>query len=527
MTGASIGLMLTTALAGITYGGFRIAGLPFPPYELFDWTTQRLPGALLTFGIDTMVSVINAIGAGSTADVAKLAEQSMAIAGFLVAGGVAGGLFFAVLRRTETIAPRWIGLALGLLTAIILLAIGRSLGRPGASAWIATPWILTIFAVHGTTLGWSYERLSPVQRVMAPTFERIDRRRFLVRFAGATATITVAGALVGRLLQGRRPGTGTGDAGEPWSATNPLPNADAAIEPVRGTRPELTPVEDHYRIDITTSPPVIDGNAWRLRIGGLVDGERQLTLDELRAYEPSHHFVTLACISNRVGGDLISTTRWTGVAFERLLADIGLGADATHLVIRSADGFHECVALETIRSDPRCMLCYAWDGLPLPVEHGFPLRTWLPDRFGMKQPKWIESIEAVDEWQAGYWVERGWDREARMRTTSVIDNIATDMMMPAMDGTTTIAVGGIAFAGARGISRVEVRVDDGPWTPAELREPLSDTTWVLWRHAWPFEAGDHTFTVRCVERDGTVQTAEVAPPHPSGATGLHQVRSMM
>lgn len=172
------------------------------------------------------------------------------------------------------------------------------------------------------------------------------------------------------------------------------------------------------------------------------------------------------------------------------------------------------------------MLCYDWDGLPLSREHGFPLRIWIPDRYGMKQPKWIESIEAVDQWQAGYWVTRGWDREARFRSTAVIDNIATDMMMPSAAGS-TIPLGGIAFAGARGISRVQVRVDDGAWSDAELRDPLSDTTWVLWRYAWPFTAGDHTLTVRCFERDGTPQIETPASPHPSGATGLHRMQAMI
>src|SRR6476659_1410199 len=202
---------------------------------------------------------------------------------------------------------------------------------------------------------------------------------------------------------------------------HPLPNADASVKPVPGTRPEFTPLERHYRIDIDTIPPVVNPQRWRLNVDGLVEKPLTLTLDELQRFEPMHQFITLSCISNPVGGDLIGTTRWTGVSLQRLLPELGLLPEATHLRIDAADGFFEYVSLETLRSDERCQLCYAWDGLPLTREHGFPLRIYLPDRFGMKQPKWITSLRAVSNWEPGYWVERGWSREALMKATSVID----------------------------------------------------------------------------------------------------------
>ncbi len=168
------------------------------------------------------------------------------------------------------------------------------------------------------------------------------------------------------------------------------------------------------------------------------------------------------------------------------------------------------------------MLAYAWDGLPLTAEHGFPLRIYLPDRYGMKQPKWIERIEALSDWEPGYWVRRGWDRDARMKATSVIDVVGPEPMRNAQ-GELVVPIGGIAHAGTRTISRVEVRVDGGEWEPAELREPLSPMTWVLWRYEWPFSAGNHTFEVRCFDGQGAAQLTDRAPPHPSGAQGLHSV----
>ncbi len=283
------------------------------------------------------------------------------------------------------------------------------------------------------------------------------------------------------------------------------------MKPVPGTRAELTPVPDHYRIDINTAPPVVLEGSWRLKIGGLVAQPSMFTLDQLRSYEPLHQFITLSCISNLVGGDLIGTTRWTGVSLKRLLPELKLLPNATHLKIRSADGFYEVVALDTIHADDRAMLAYAWDGVPLTVKHGFPLRIYIPDRYGMKQPKWIESIDAIDRWEPGYWVARDWDREARMKATSVIDTIAVDMMIGQAGQGTRLPIGGIAHAGVRGISKVEVRVDEGEWQAAQLRTPLSGQTWVIWRYEWPMQKGKHSFTVRCFDGAGVAQIVEEAP----------------
>jgi hypothetical protein len=144
----------------------------------------------------------------------------------------------------------------------------------------------------------------------------------------------------------------------------------------------------------------------------------------------------------------------------------------------------------------------------------------------MKQPKWIESIEAIDHWERGYWVERGWNREAQMHATSVIDTIAVDMTIIGADQRKLVPIGGIAHAGARGISKVEVQMDGGPWHQAELRTPLSQLTWVIWRYDWPYQSGKHTFTVRCYEGNGTPQIVPANPPEPNGATGLYS-KSMM
>ncbi len=529
--GALVGLIVTAPLVAIFYAGYALAGLSFVPFSVFDWTTRVLPGRVVTFGVETMVRIIRGLNLGATATAAKTAEQAMAITGFLAAGIVFGAILFAILRSLQRKLVVPIGLLAGALLGVAALFIGRNAGFSTVNPVANAVWIFGLFVAWGAALGWAYCRLITGESAAtgpagpaAATVGMLNRRRFAIRFASVAAVVTVAGAALGNAVR-RRERTAIAE-GEFWSATHPLPNADALVKPAPGTRPELTPVPDHYRIDINTEPPVVPEGPWRLKIGGLVEQPSAFALAELRSYQPSHQFITLSCISNLVGGDLIGTTRWTGVSLKRLLPQFRLLPNATHLRVRSADGFFEVVALETINADDRVMLAYAWDGVPLTAKHGFPLRLYAPDRYGMKQPKWIESIDAIDHWEPGYWVVRGWDREARMKATSVIDTIAANMMIGQAGPGMRVPIGGIAHAGVRGISRVEVRVDGGEWQPAQLRTPLSGQTWVIWRYDWPLQKGKHVFAVRCFDGLGAPQIVAEAPPYPSGATGLNERSAM-
>ena len=530
--GLFVAAMLTATLIGVFFFAWRVAGLPFVVFDTFDWLTRLLPGRLIAFAITTMVTVIRLLNLGPISSTAKMAEQAMAIAVLFISGVVGGLVLFLILRAFRKGHGVIAGLALGVVLGIPTMLIGlhgsgtASVGRAAGAIWV-----LGAFLVWGVVLGRAQQRLISLEKTDDAAADlgvkRIDRRRFLVQFGSATAVITVAGAVVGELAEARRREAVMMAGGEAmrWSATHPLPNANAAVQPAPGTRLEFTPLERHYRIDINTTLPNIDERQWRLRIAGLVETPLTLTLQDLQLYEPMHQFVTLSCISNPVGGDLIGTTRWTGVSLQRLLPDLRLKRGATHLKIRSADQFFEVVSLDAIQADPRIMLTYSWDGVPLKQEHGYPLRIYIPDIHGMKQPKWIESIEAVDRWEPGYWVQRGWNEVAQMHATSVIDTVGVDMTIIGADRRKLVPIGGIAHAGARGISKVEVQVDGGPWQQAELRTPLSQLTWVIWKYDWPFQSGKHTFTVRCYEGNGASQIAKPSPAAPNGATGLNS-RSM-
>ena len=530
--GALVGGLLTASLTGLMYFADHLAGLPFVPYDFFDWLTRVLPGPVITFAIDLMIDSMRLVGV-SVADTAKTAEQAAAILQFVLIGIGVGIIFFAVMRARESGRGLASGLMVGALVGLPMTAISLSIGTWTANSGVVLLWLVALFLAWGAAIGWAHARLAPgTQDVPARAEEdrsvgAINRRQFLIRIGGATAVITIAGAGFGELLAR----SARNRVEEEIAATmahqsqgSPkaiFPNSNDLVVPVPGTRPEYTPVKDHYKVFIRVEPTVIDGATWRLPITGMVDNPLMLDLDDFHdGYESMSYYVTLSCISGRLGTDLISTTQWTGVSMQRVLADAKVSDDARFLRIRSADGFYETIGLDEIADDERIMLCYAWDGNTLPVNHGFPLRIWRPDRYGMKQPKWIKSIEVIEEDTMGYWPRRGWDEIARVNAVSVVDTVAADAAYE-RDGQTFVPVGGIAFAGARGISKVEVRVDDGRWEEAELRSPLSDTTWVIWRYDWPFQPGSHNFEVRCAERDGTPQIEEFRDNRPSGATGIH------
>ena len=535
LLGAWVGLLWTAPLVVVLWAGDRFAGLPFPPFDLFDWVTGVLPGAVVTFGIDSMIGLLRAIGL-DVADTAKLAERAMAMGQFLVGGAVVGAVVFALLgrrrARTGTGPGLVAGLVVGALFGLPAVAASLAAGSGSVGPILSGLWLAVLFLALGVGLAWSVRRTVAAGAVAGADAEGgeealavpLDRRRFLIRLGALSATITVAGASVAAVLaRGGRAVAGAGAGRTETGKGTPFPNLDDPVKPAPGTRPEYTPVEDHYEVYIHAEPPTVDGASWVLPITGMVERPLRLTLDEIRSRFPVHdRFNTISCISGRVGTSLISTTQWTGALLTDVLAEAGVQEGATYLDITAADGYHETVPLDLVREDGRLLLCYAWDGAPLPTGHGFPLRIWIPNRYGMKQPKWITGIEVTDQYHAGYWVERGWDRYALVKETSVVDTVAVDAAYRE-GGRTLVPVGGIAWAGDRGISKVEVRVDGGAWRPARLRSPLSDTTWVIWRFDWPMEEGEHRFEVRCVDGEGKPQIEETHGNRPSGATGIDEL----
>lgn len=491
--------------------GERWAGLPFPPFDLFDWLARTLPGRLVTVGIDGLVAVVRGLDLGPTDQVAKLIEQLMALGLF---GGLAALLGAAVwLARPD--AEIRLGWRLGLVMALPLWWLA---GPSGLGELLGGLWLTAVLGGWGATLGWATRRWREMERQ-----PDAGRRAVLVGLGSGTVAAVLGGASLAGLL--RRPAeapapatTAPRPAGTSGLAASPSVEVlEARFLPLEGTRPELTANPDFYRIDINTRTPEVDGERWRLRLDGRVERPLTLSLDELRQRPATSQIITLSCISNPVGGDLISTSRWRGVPLRRLLTEAGMQDDSAGIFVRAVDGFYETVTLRDAL-DRRTLLVFEMNGLPLPPEHGFPLRIYLPNRYGMKQPKWITRLEVIADEGRGYWVDRGWSREAIPHTTSVID-----VARRGEDG--LLEAAGIAWAGARGISGVEVQLDDRPWQAAELREPpLSPLTWVQWRHRAEAPPGRHLLRVRATDGLGNLQDATRREPHPNGATGLHERR---
>ena len=533
--GALVGALLTLPLTAILFAADMLLGLPFIPFDLFDFVSRLLPGALLTFGIDMMVDMIISFNMGEVSAAAKTAEQLMGLGAFVASGIVIASVFYGLINRSGSAARSLLpGALLGLALGALMMLISTQVNLTATAAIPAQIlWVLLSFGLWGVAANWIYNDLAhsdaktKVDESTGETIEveALDRRQFIIRIGGASALLTVVGAGLGALIA-NRPGEGK-VAGETTPATDALPNVADDFESAPGTRPEYTPLDDHYRIDISSRPPVIDAGEWRLDVTGLVDNPVSLSLGDLYdKFERVDRFITLSCISNRIGGTLISTTKWSGFRASEFLDLVQPQDGAVALKISGADRFDEFVTLDVLRSDDRIMFAYEWDDQPLKQKHGFPLRIYIPDRYGMKQPKWIESIEFVDAWEEGYWVRRGWSVEAMVNTTSVVDTVAADGILEDGDGY-IVPVGGIAYAGAKRISRVEVSVNDGEWQPAKLRMPLSELTWVIWRYDWRFQEGEHRFAVRAFDGDGVMQSLENRPTRPDGATGVHSKKESM
>jgi DMSO/TMAO reductase YedYZ molybdopterin-dependent catalytic subunit len=290
---------------------------------------------------------------------------------------------------------------------------------------------------------------------------------------------------------------------------------------IDGVAPFVTPNGDFYRIDTALFVPQVRTEGWTLRVHGMVDRELELTFDDLLGRELVEADVTLACVSNEVGGDLIGNARWLGARLDELLREAGVQRGATQLVPRSRDGFAAGFPTEVALDGREALVAVGMNGEPLPLRHGFPARLVVPGLYGyVSATKWLTEIE-LTTWDAfdSYWVRRGWAKEAPIKTQSRIDTPRSGASLrPGR-----VAVAGVAWAQGRGIEAVEVQVDDGPWRPARLAAAVGDDTWRQWVYEWDAEAGDHVLAVRATDGTGETQPEERVAPIPDGATGWHTI----
>jgi DMSO/TMAO reductase YedYZ molybdopterin-dependent catalytic subunit len=512
----------------IAFIGTRMLSLPYPPEAIFQALVAPVPGSIESIIVEMF------------REYAKYATFTLAVILYVLSYGfvavLVGYVFHFDARNSgrqmavlAAIIPTVIGL-----TSEVFLSPTASVLSSLAGWLIAAVFISAVNLSYAVLLVYQAARVSAaavvepaVRELAVPSYS--SRRGFLKKIALVVAALVVTGvaARIGMSLFSGQPVIRSNES----IPTNPTP---VAVQPsdlpavFRDVRikdlvdSEVTDNRVFYRVDINLTPPQLDFDKWALKIWGKVNKPLTLDRDSLMKLPATNQYATLECVSNTINppGGLISNAKWTGVSLADFLSEAAVSPDAKYVVFHCADGYSVGVPLDRAMS-PGAMLAYKMNDELLPNEHGFPLRAIVPGIYGMMNAKWIQEIEVVDYVYLGYWQTRGWSNDAKVKTTSIIyyPGDGSDL-----SGPTPIA--GVAFAGDRGISKVEVSVDGGnTWNEAVLKKPTSPYSWVLWAYDWtPAGKGTYTIVVRAYDGAGNVQDPTVRSPFPDGASGYHKVQ---
>jgi len=414
------------------------------------------------------------------------------------------------------------------------------------SAWAG--WLSAFLAATGGLLMLRFLLRAARNTNKAATYDelstRADRRSF-VGAASAAAAVGVAAPVIGTALRSRQTAGVEADrdeiaavlnSNEPTEpSTEPEPEVESSLaavdnlDDIEGITPLVVPSDEFYRIDAALSVPKLDVDTWSMKITGMVDTELEFTFDDLLDMDPVEEYVTMSCVSNEVGGDLVGNAKWLGVPLKKLLDKAGVQPGATQIVGRSVDGWTGGFPTEYLDDPDRvALVALAMNGEPLPLEHGFPVRLVIAGLYGyVSATKWLKEVELTTlEDFDGYWITRGWSKLGPVKTQSRIDVPRPNSRLDA--GTQALA--GVAWAPDRGVAKVEVQVStlvdgqlgvEGPWLEAQLSTDLSNNAWRQWHLPWEAEPGDWAIRVRATDGEGVTQTEQRSAPAPSGATGWH------
>ena len=408
---------------------------------------------------------------------------------------VAGGLFFAMLLflAVEVLGFGFLGVG------VFGVRLPAGLGQTALALALEA-------MVYGAVLATIYRLLlAPAPEAPTAKGEPLTRRQLIARFGfGFAALVVGAGAIFGVT---RTPAAATKTSGGGRVGNNALP-------------PAITPIDDFYHVSKNFVDPKVAEQGWSLQIGGLVDRPYSLTLAEIRALPFVTESRTLNCISNEIGGDLISNATWKGVRLKDLLDRAGVQSGAVDLAMSARDGYTDSIPIDKALNGD-VIAVYEMNGVPLPDSNGFPLRLLVPDIYGMKNVKWLTKLDVVRIDYRGFWQEQGWSDVATVKTMSRIDFPRNFDLLP----TGPTRVGGVAFAGGRGTAKIEVSPDGGQtWQEGQIRTPLGPYTWVLWTATIDLTEGEHLLMVRATDGTGKTQTDRLASPLPDGASGWASVR---
>jgi DMSO/TMAO reductase YedYZ molybdopterin-dependent catalytic subunit len=536
------GAIVAFGVAELVHGLYP--SVPSVFVALAQQVVERTPGEIVTRGIELL----------GAADIPVLVASMI-----LGALAVAGALANLGVRR-----PLLALIGVGVLAAV---GVAASLAEPFVAA---IPTVITILgalslgvAVTKTLLRASglrtaepreQEAAPPDSSDVQPPIVRsreayssdgtmVGRRGFLA-LGGLAAVVGLTAAGVGRALAGRgaqeasapkplklneEPPSGSSQGGGAEEAvkheTLPPPPEDASID-APGMPRLITPASSFYLIDTALTSPRIDVNSWKLSVKGAVDNPVEFSYKDLLGMNTREADITLSCVSNVVGGGLVSNGRWTGVLLSDVLAEAGVSRDkitraSEQLVGRSVDGFTAGFKTDIALDGREALVAFGLNGSELPLKHGYPVRLVVPGLYGyVSATKWLSEIELTNWDFDAYWIQRTWSKEGPIKTQSRIDTVEDGDRLSA--GKTPI--GGIAWAPHRGIERVEVSTDGGEtWNQARIAKQLDVDTWRQWVYEWDARPGEYTLMIRATDGEGETQTAREAPPHPSGATGYHTI----
>jgi DMSO/TMAO reductase YedYZ molybdopterin-dependent catalytic subunit len=453
-------------------------GVPFVPFSLAAFVVRHIPGGLATGAIELL---------------GHWALRLAGLSAILVTLGAG-----IVMRRRS---PRTLALAAFLLT---LVAAALDPTHPDTLAALAAALVAGVAALTAALLrAWHAGG-------GGAAFDA-SRRRLLVAGIWGLGVALLGGGAVWRALHPFVSASVTADL--------PLDVApDPAFDAVVGLSPLVTARADHYEVEIDLEPPVVADQGWRLLVHGAVRRPLAVSLGDLRDMLTVERLITMSCISNTIGGPLVGNSLWTGISLADLLRQAAPASGARTLMARGADGYFDTLPLDAARS-PDVLVAIGMDGELLPREHGFPARMLVPGHYGFKSVKWLEELVVLTTSPMGYWEERGWDAAGFIRTESRFDAPADHSQV-----SSPFVAAGVAWAGTRGIARVEISTDDGrSWQAAEL-EAMADTlSWRRWKTTLSLPPGVYPLTIRATDGTGHLQDALYRPPHPSGTSGYHRI----
>lgn len=481
----------------LAVGGFVIDIVPQPFKEFAIATFGEYDKIALLAGLGLAVVIASAIGG-----ILQLVRPPLGVVALVIAGALSTA---AIVTRAGVTPLAFLPPVLGTIAgSIIMVLLVRRL-----RAWRAS---VAADRADARDAGQDADGDAPV--IAKP----IGRRQFflLAGIAGASAVIVgVASRAVSMTVASV---ANIRDALKLPAPKSTVTVPQGAELDIPGLSRLFTPNKDFYRVDTALTVPTIDPSTWRLVIDGMVDQRVEMSFQDILDMGVDEYAITLTCVSNEVGGELVGNAMWLGVPLRDVLKKAGVKSGADMVLSKSVDGYTASTPLSALTDDNLdAILAVGMNGEPLPLEHGFPVRMVVPGLYGyVSATKWLTELKVTTfEKDEAYWTPRGYSAEAPIKFSSRID---TPKLGSAVDAG-KIPIAGVAWAQSVGIERVEVKIDEGDWTPATLSAPINEDTWVQWFLEWDATPGTHYVAVRAINKNGDLQIEERAAIAPNGSSG--------